>query len=328
MENPSALPRVVFMGTPDMAVPTLQALAAAQVRRWSLVGVVTQPDRPQGRKRTPIASAVKMAARDLALPLLQPARFRAAPEAVATLTRWAPDVIVVMAFGQILPSTVLEIPPFGCLNIHCSLLPAYRGASPIATAILHGDETTGTSIMLIDEGLDTGPVLAQAPMPILPTDTRLSLGRKMAQQGAALLRDTLPRWLAGEIAATPQAALPGIVSTCRIWRKENGRLDWHQPADYLERLHRASAGWPGTYTYWRGQLLKILTATCDLHLHLGLPPGSIALVPAGLAVQTGTGCLLIQRLQLAGRRPLDTAEFLQGTGRTMPGSRFTPTAAE
>ncbi len=322
-----SLPRVVFMGTPDTAVPTLQALAAAQPTRWKLVGVVTQPDRPQGRKRVLTASAIKMAAQAVSLPLLQPERFRAAPDAVAALAHWAPDVIVVMAFGQILPRQVLEIPPWGCLNIHCSLLPAHRGASPIATAILEGDEVTGASVMLIDEGLDTGPVLAQSPMPILPTDTRLSLGQRMAQQGATLLLDTLPRWLAGEIQATPQHELPGTVSTCRIWRKEHGRLDWRKSADYLERLLRASAGWPGAYTYWHGQILKILAVTCDLNLDLGLPPGSIALTPAGLAVQAGVGCLLIHRMQLAGRQPLDTADALRGAGRTMPGSRFALTAS-
>lgn len=315
------------MGTPETAVPTLQALATAQPGRWHLTGVVTQPDRPQGRRRILTASAVKAAAQDLSLPLLQPERFRVEPEAVAALARWAPDVVVVIAFGQILPQRVLEIPPFGCLNIHFSLLPTHRGASPIATAILNGDEITGTSIMLIDEGLDTGPVLAQAPMKIKPADTADSLGARMAQQGADLLLGTLPQWLAGEIQATPQSELPGPVSTCRIWRKENGLLDWCQQADYLERLLRASAGWPGAYTFWRGQPLKILAATCDLNLNLGLPPGSIALTSAGLAVQAGIGCLLIQRMQLAGRQPLDTAEILRGAGREMPGSRFELTAS-
>ena len=322
-----SLPRVAFMGTPDIAVATLQALAAAQSSRWNLVGVVTQPDRPQGRKRVLTASAVKVAAQDLSLPLLQPERFRAEPDAVGALAHWAPDVVVVMAFGQILPQQVLEVPPLGCLNIHCSLLPTHRGASPIATAILHGDKITGTSVMLMDEGLDTGPVLAQAPMPILPTDTSLALGQRMAQQGATLLLDTLPRWLAGEIQATPQNELLGTVSTCRIWRKENGLLDWRKPADYLERLLRASAGWPGAYTYWHGQTLKILAVTCDLNLDLGLPPGSIAMTPGGLAVQAGVGCLLIQRMQLAGRQPLDTSDMLRGAGRTMPGSHFTLTAS-
>ncbi len=327
MKTLKSLPRVVFMGTPDIAVPTLQALAAAQPGRWNLVGVVTQPDRPQGRKRTLTASAVKIAAQDLSLPLLQPERFRTEPDAVEALAHWAPDVVVVMAFGQILPRQVLAIPPLGCLNIHCSLLPAHRGASPIATAILCGDETTGSSVMLMDESLDTGPVLARASMPILPVDTNLSLGRKMAGHGAKLILDTLPRWLAGEIRATPQRDLPGTVSTCRIWRKKNGLLDWHKPADYLERLLRASAGWPGAYTFWRGQPLKILAASCDLNLNLELPPGGISLIPAGLAVQTGIGCLLIQRMQLAGRQPLDTAEVLRGAGRELPGSHFTLTAS-
>lgn len=316
------------MGTPDAAVPTLQALASQQANLWDLVGVVTQPDRRQGRRRILQASPVKRAAEGLVLPLLQPERFRSEPKAVDALTRWAPDVVVVIAFGQILPQKVLAIPRFGCLNIHFSLLPAYRGASPVATAILNGDETTGTSVMLMDKGLDTGPVLAQTSMKIQAADTSLSLGEKLARQGSDLLQEILPLWLAGEVRATPQSELPGPVSTCRTWRKESGLLDWRKPADYLERLLRASAGWPGAYTYWRGQNLKILAATSDLGLNLALPPGSIEMVPSGLAVQAGAGCLLIRRLQLSGRKPLDTPEFMRGAGQGMPGSRFDLTALE
>ncbi len=314
--------RVVFMGTPETAVPTLQAMAAVPADGWELVGVVTQPDRPQGRKRVLKASAVKAAAQELSLPLLQPESFRSEPAAVETLVRWAPDVVVVIAFGQILPKRVLDIPPFGCLNIHFSLLPAYRGASPIATAILNGDEITGTSVMLIGKGLDTGPVLAQTPMEVQPADTSHSLGEKMAIQGADLLLQTLPLWLAGQIPATPQKELPGTVSTCKLWRKEQGLLDWCQPADYLERLLRASTHWPGAYTFWHGRTLKILAADCMLDLDLNLPPGSVGMTPGGLAVQTGSGCLLIRRMQLAGRKPLDVRDFLRGTGRDLPGSRF------
>ena len=310
------------MGTPGTAVPTLQALAAAPSGCWELVGVVTQPDRPQGRQRILKPSAVKTAAQELALPLLQPESFRSELAAVETLARWAPDVVVVIAFGQILPKRVLDIPQFGCLNIHFSLLPAYRGASPIATAILNDDEITGTSVMLIGKGLDTGPVLAQSPMEIQPADTSHSLGEKMAIQGAELLLHTLPLWLAGQIPATAQKELPGTVSTCKLWRKENGLLDWCQPADYLERLLRASTHWPGGYTFWRGQTLKILAAECALELDLELPPGSIAMTPGGLAVQTGSGCLLIRRMQLAGRKPLDAGDFLRGAGRALPGSHF------
>ncbi len=315
------------MGTPGTAVPTLQALAAAPSGCWELVGVVTQPDRPQGRQRVLKPSAVKTAAQELALPLLQPESFRSEPAAVETLGRWAPDVAVVIAFGQILPKRVLDIPQFGCLNIHFSLLPAYRGASPIATAILNGDEITGTSVMLIGKGLDTGPVLARTPMEIQPADTSHSLGEKMAIQGADLLLDTLPLWLAGQIPATPQKELAGTVSTCKLWRKENGLLDWCQPADYLERLLRASTHWPGGYTFWRGQTLKILAADCALELDLELAPGSIAMPPGGLAVQTGSGCLLIRRMQLAGRKPLDAGDFLRGAGRDLPGSHFDMTAS-
>ena len=322
MAKVSSLARVVFMGTPETAVPILQGLAAQQSGRWKLVGVVTQPDRPQGRHRTLQPSPVKALAESLALPLLQPERFRAEPESVEALTHWAPDVIVVTAFGQILPQKVLDIPKFGCLNIHFSLLPTYRGASPLATAILNGDEATGTTVMLMDKGLDTGPVLAQATMEIQPADTSLSLGERLVQQGSDLLQETLPRWLAGEVQATPQSELPGPVSNCKIWRKEDGLLDWRQPADHLERLLRASAGWPGAYAFWQGQNLKILAATCDLSLNLDLGPGSIAMTSSGLAVQAGSGCLLIQRLQLSGRKPLNAADFLRGAGRAMPGSRF------
>lgn len=315
-------PRVVFMGTPAIAVPFLTALAKRQPRPWRLVGAVTQPDRPRGRRRAPQPSPVKQAALELGLPLLQPESFRRNPEAVNALARWRPDAAVVVAFGQILPGPVLAVPRLGCLNVHFSLLPAYRGASPVATAILNGEPESGVSLMLIDAGLDTGPVLAQLPMEIAPRDTTRSLEHRMALQGAEFLDLTLPRWLAGEVRPRPQAELPGTPSECRMWRKEHGRLDWQIPALQLERQVRACTDWPGAFSLWREQNVRILEAECDPDLDLGEASGSIRLTPQGLAVQTGRGVLLIRRLQLAGRKPAAADAFLNGAGREMPGTRF------
>ena len=226
-----SLTRILFMGTPDFAVPTLRALhERGAAHGWEVVAVATQPDRPAGRGKQLVASPVKGYAAAAGIPVLQPASLRKDPAAVETLRALAPDAIVVAAYGLILPKAVLEIPTFGCLNVHASLLPAYRGASPISAAILDGLDETGVSIMLMDEGMDTGPVLRQASQPILPVDTTESLSLRLAEQGADLLVATLAEWLAGTVAPIPQEELPGAPSACRLLRKEDGLIDWAQPA--------------------------------------------------------------------------------------------------
>lgn len=302
--------RIVFMGTPAFAVPSLAALhEAGKEQHWEIVAVVTQPDRPAGRGKRVVISPVKETALDLGLPVLQPGRLRREPEAVEALRSLAPDVIVVAAYGQILPKTVLEIPRFGCVNVHASLLPAYRGASPITAAILDGREETGVSIMLMDEGMDTGPVLAQTRQPIRGDDTTASLGERLAEQGAALLVKTLPGWLRGEVAPVDQSELPGEPSICRLVKKEDGRIDWSRPAAYIERMTRAYTPWPSAFTTWKGALFKIWSADVASG---SAAPGQVLGLDGGVAVGTGDGLLVLRTVQPAGKRAMDIRSFLNG----------------
>jgi methionyl-tRNA formyltransferase len=293
------------MGTPEFSVPTLQALDD----RHQVVGVVTQPDRPAGRGRHLTASPVKELALSRGLEVFQPRTFRE-PAAVQRLADWQPEVIVVAAFGQILPPAVLDLPPHGCLNIHGSLLPRYRGAAPISAAILAGDERTGVTLMLMDEGMDTGPILAQAETAIGPGDSTATLTADLARLGAELLIDILPAWLAGRI--TPQPQDDDRATYCRPLRKEDGRLDWNRSAQYLDRQVRACDPWPGAYTTWQGQRLKVLRT----HPRPGWSgPGAVGEVvelDPGIGVVTGQGALELLEVQLAGKKPTDIDVFVLG----------------
>ncbi|MDD3828414.1 MAG: methionyl-tRNA formyltransferase, partial [Anaerolineae bacterium] len=286
--------RIVFMGTPDFAVPSLQALA----RDHQVVGVVTQPDRPAGRGRRLVAPPVKEAAGALGLEVIQPPTLRR-PEAVERLVAWRPDLVVVAAFGQILRPEVLAIPPHGCLNVHASLLPRYRGAAPIPAAILAGDERTGVTIMRMDEGLDTGPMLAQADWPIRPDDTTGSLTADLARLGASLLVEALPGWLEGRIAPRPQD--DAQATYCRTLQKEDGLLDWALTASHLDRQVRACDPWPGAYTAWAGQRLKILRARPlpGRPGPGGAGPGRVVALAPGAGVVTGEGVLALLQVQRA-----------------------------
>jgi methionyl-tRNA formyltransferase len=243
------------------------------------------------------------------LPMLQPPSLRR-PDVVAELRALAPEVIVVAAFGHILRAEVLNIPPRGCLNVHASLLPKYRGAAPVAAAILAGEEETGVTIMLMDEGMDTGPILSQAICSISPQDTWESLSVNLAQVGADLLMDTLPRWLAGEIEPRPQDHSQATYS--RIIAKEDGLIDWSQSAAEIWRRSRAYYPWPGTYTYWRGRLLKVLRAEALPHWSGEGKPGQVMALDEGLAVATGEGALLLREVQLAGKRTMNVEDFARG----------------
>jgi methionyl-tRNA formyltransferase len=329
--------RIVFMGTPGFAVPTLDTLADAHL----VVGVVTQPDRPAGRGREVRQSAVKRAALQRDLPLYQPRSLRT-PEAMAQLARWAPDVIVVVSFGQLLSQDVLDLPPYGCLNVHASLLPRWRGAAPVAAAILAGDEVTGATIMKLDAGMDTGPILAQREEPIRADDTRVTLMERLSYLGAELLAETLPAYLTGDLQPEPQSE--GATFAHRL-RKEDGQLDWSQPAVHLDRRIRAFTPWPGTFTFWRGRRLKVLEASPLPHwtgdaspgtvvevdddspsgaTHLpgtvvglddGSPPGATHFGSAShlqAVVATGKGALRLERVQLAGKRAMAMEPFLRG----------------
>lgn len=297
--------RVVFMGTPEFAVPTLAALAG----QYDVVGVVTQPDRPAGRGRKLAASPVKEAALARGLPLLQP-RMLHTSEAFEQLAAWHPEMIVVAAFGQLLRPEVLDLPPHGCLNIHGSLLPRYRGAAPIPAAILAGDEVTGVTIMRMDEGLDTGPILSQAELPIALDDTTGLLTSRLADLGAGLLLETLPRWLSGQIA--PQIQDETLATYCRALTKDDGQMDWRRSASYLDRQIRANDPWPGAYTWWQGQRLKVLRARPRPGWRGGGQPGKVVKTEAGICVVTGEGLLELVDVQPAGKHPMPALAFARG----------------
>jgi len=291
------------MGTPQFAVYTLEALAEG----YDIVKVVSPPDRRSGRGRRLRAPPVKESALRLGLPVWQPRTLRT-PEAVAHLRQLAPDVVIVAAYGQILRSEVLEIPPHGCVNVHASLLPRYRGAEPVAAAILNGEAKTGITIMLMDKGMDTGPILSQRSMPIASDDTRASLTEKLAHLGAELLLETLPRWLGREIRPQPQGE--ALASYAPLLKKEDGEIDWSRPAVVIERMIRAYTPWPGTYTHWRGRLLKVLRAR-PLHQRRGRA-GKVIQTSEGVAIFAGEGALLLEEVQLAGKRAMFAQDFVRG----------------
>lgn len=302
--------RIVFMGTPDFAVPILAALhESSREGTWQVVAVATQPDRAAGRGKKLASSPVKQVAQQAGIPVLQPRGFRRHPDAVEQLAAYAPDLLVVAAYGIILPEAVLQIPTYGSINVHASLLPAYRGASPITAAILDGLGETGVSIMLMDAGMDTGPALAQARQPIRPDDTTASLSARLADQGARLLVQTLPGWLSGDVPPIAQEELPGVASTCRLIRKEDGRIDWRWPAERIERMVRAYTPWPSAYSDWRGDPLKIVQAAV---MAGQAEPGHVVRAGEALAVGTGSGLLRLDAIQPAGKRVMEARSFVNG----------------
>lgn len=299
-------PRLVFMGSPEFAVPALQALAD----HYTVVGVITQPDRPAGRGRTLKPPPVKLLAEELGLPYIQPEKLRQ-PEALEQLQNWAPDLIVVAAYGQILRPAVLELPIYGCLNIHASLLPRWRGAAPVNAAILHGDSQTGISIMLMDAGVDTGPVLSQRAIPILPEDTTKSLSERLAILGADLIVETLPGYLNGSLKPIPQDE--SLATYAPLLKKEDGELDFNHPAEELERKVRAFHPWPGAFVYWGGAILKIQRAAVAFTAQEGqMPPGQRTIHDGFPAISTKDGLLVLLELQPAGKKPMSGKDFLQG----------------
>ncbi len=302
--------RIIFMGTPDFAVPSLRMLyEASAANNWQVVAVFTQPDRRAGRGKKLAVSPVKAYALEQGLPVLQPASLRKQPEVVEAIRNLAPDLFVVAAYGLILPADVLEIPTYGAVNVHSSLLPAYRGASPITAALLDGLTETGNSIMLMDKGMDTGPVLAQVRLPIRPDDTTETLSIRLAELGAEALVETLPGWLAGDIAPIAQDQLPGPVTTCKLIRKQDGAIEWTQPAVEIERMTRAYTPWPSAHTVWNDSVFKVLSAKV---IEGSAQPGCVVQTEAGLAVGTGKGLLLLQTVQPAGKRAMDIKSFSNG----------------
>lgn len=314
--------RVVFMGTPDFAVPTLRTLVehAPPGLLWAggldIVSVVTRPDKPAGRGNREQMSPVKQFALEHGLAVYQPKTLRA-PEVTRHLRALAPDVIVVAAYGLILPQEVLNIPQYGCLNVHASLLPKYRGASPITAALLHGDVETGVTVMLMEVGLDTGPILARKPLAIEPGENAGELTARLAVLGATLLAQTLPLWLARGI--VPQAQNEAEATLTRPLAKGAGLLDWHKPATTLQNEVQAYTPVPGAYTTWEGKRLKVLAAhALDLAEHAlpAVPPGTCFLaLERGAQVLTcmsEQSALVLEVIQLEGKRALPAVDVLRG----------------
>src|SRR5215216_5953594 len=284
--------RVVFMGSPDFSLPTLQALAET----YDVVGVVTQPDRLSGRGRALKAPPVKTLAMELGLPVMQPEKLRQ-PEVMEQLRAWNPDLIVVAAFGQILRKDVLDLPRFGCINVHASLLPRWRGAAPINAAILHGDEETGVTIMKMDVGLDTGPILSKRSIPLTQEDTAGSVFEKLSRLGADLLIDTLPDYLSGKLTPTPQPE--DGVTYAPMLKKEEGQLDFTYDVHELERRVRAFNPWPGAFIDLEGTPLKIHRARVQAG---EASMGQKLLYENQPAVGARGGILVLEEVQPAGKK--------------------------
>ena len=307
--------RIVFMGTPEFAVPAMEKLCAAP--DCEVTAVYTPPDRPRGRGRGVEFSPVKVAAARIGLPVLQPNSFRSR-EARDELAAYAPDVIVVAAYGRLLPPAALNLPAHGCLNIHPSLLPRYRGPSPVVSAILEGDSVTGVSLMLLDEGMDTGPVIAQREYALAGTETAGELTGELFEAGADLLVETLNPWVAGRLEAVQQDESRATLT--RKFERSDGRADWQLTALELERRQRAFTPWPGLFTQWRDKSLRLVEVCAGERLEgceIGERPAPgevIALplegVPVGIAA--ADGILGLKTLQLEGRRAVSSAEFVRG----------------
>lgn len=294
---------VAFAGTPAFALPALDAIAASRHR---LVVVYTRPDRPAGRGRRVTASPVKLRAQSLSLPVEQPETLREST-ARERLARHAPDVMVVVAYGVLLPQAILDLPRFGCLNIHASLLPRWRGAAPVARAILAGDTTTGVSIMRMEAGLDSGPVMLRRALATGPRETAGELQDRLAAVGGALIVEALDALVAGRASCAAQD--PAQATWARKLEKSEARVDWREPAAALERRVRALIPWPVAETQLEGLQLRLWQAAV-VAAAPGPAPGTIIGVGAeGITVMTGSGALLIERLQLPGRRPVAAGDF-------------------
>lgn len=298
------------MGTPDFAVPVLDALCSSG---HDLAAVYTRPDRPAGRGRRLSSPPVKVYAEQHGIPVVQPASLRQ-ERTIETLASLKPQAMVVAAYGRILPPEMLRVPPLGVLNIHPSLLPKYRGPSPVTEAILDGESKVGVTVMLLDEGMDTGPILARKETDVFPEEAADQLTRRLFALGGELLAEVLPAWEAGEI--EPIAQNEDEASVTRLHNRKDGELDWSLPAEYLARQLRALHPWPGCFTHWEGRLLKVIRGRAleedavDAVRGQVVAPGKDGGYAAGVA--TGKGVLILDEVQLEGRRPQPMAEFLKG----------------
>ncbi|RCW50033.1 methionyl-tRNA formyltransferase [Paenibacillus prosopidis] len=302
--------RIVFMGTPEFAVPSLRLLLD---QNYNVVAVVTQPDRPKGRKKTLTPPPVKEAALSFGLPVLQPERMRSA-EAVAAVAELHPDLIVTAAYGQILPKALLEIPRLGCINVHGSLLPKYRGGAPIQRSIINGERSTGVTIMYMAEGLDTGDMISVVELPITDEDTSGTMFEKLSIAGAELLGKTLPSIIAGEAKAVPQQ--DDLATYAPNLTRDDERIDWSKSARAIFNQVRGLSPMAGAFTYLNGEVFKIWacavpseTASNKANADFGTV---VSADSSGIKVQTGDGLLVLKEIQPAGKRTMTAAEWLKG----------------
>ena len=298
--------KVVFMGTPDFAVGALEALVEAG---HEVVAVVTQPDKPKGRGKEMQQTPVKACALKHNIEVFQPVKIKT-PEAVEVLKGYGADLFVVAAFGQILSKEILDMPKYGCVNIHASLLPKYRGAAPIQWAILDGEKETGVTIMQMNEGLDTGDMLTKVIVPIEDTDTGESLFDKLAEAGAKLLIETIPLIEAGSVKPEPQD--DSLSTYAKMIKKEMGFIDWKKDAVVLERLVRGMNSWPSAYTHFNGKTLKVWETEVEKGKHNAEPGTVVEVTKESIKVQTGQDLLVLKQIQLEGKKRMDVAAFLLG----------------
>lgn len=298
--------KVIFMGTPDFAVGTLKSLIASE---YEVTAVVTQPDKPKGRGKAMQFPPVKEVAVEAGIPVLQPGRVRE-PETVEAIRNIEADVIVVVAFGQIIPKEILTMKKYGCINVHASLLPKYRGAAPIQWAVIDGEKESGVTTMQMDEGLDTGDMLLKAVVPLEKEETGGSLFDKLSSTGAGLLLETLAGLEKGTILPEKQGESP--TAYAKMLKKEMGLIDWTKSAEELERLVRGLNPWPSAYSHLNGKTLKIWQAEVEERDSENEPGTVVCVSKDGFGVQTGKGILKIRELQLEGKKRMDAGAFLRG----------------
>lgn len=298
--------RIVFMGTPEFAVPSLEALLRSDDQ---VVGVVSQPDRPKGRGHQLVAPPVKLVAERAGIPILQPLKIRT-PEFLQALAAWQPDLIAVAAYGRILHTPILRLPPMGCVNVHGSLLPKYRGAAPVQWAIINGETKTGITTMLMDEGMDTGPMLLQEKLDILPDDTAGTLAPRLAELGGRLLVDTIAQLKAGTL--LPKKQDDGQATLAPILKKEDGLIDWTMPATAIANRVRGLSPWPGAYTFLGAERWNIWKAAPDVGPTTDKPGTIVAVNKQAIVVATGDGLLDIREIQTANSKRMSVGQFLAG----------------
>jgi methionyl-tRNA formyltransferase len=303
--------RIVFMGTPEFACPTLQKLLE---RKEQVVAVITQPDRPKGRGQQTLPPPVKVLAERHGIPVLQPLKVRA-PEVVESIRDLAPDLIVVVAFGQILPKNLLDIPRYGCINVHASLLPRYRGAAPLNWCIINGETETGVTTMMMDVGLDTGDMLLKKSVQVDPDENTQSLHDRLSVIGAEALAETIDLLVAGKLVREKQD--DALTCYAPMLKKEDGLIDWEKKAEIIKNQVRGMTPWPGAYTTFDGKLLKVFRVM--LSSGAGIPGTVLQAGRGGIEVACAGGSIIIEELQLEGKKRLAAAEFLGGC-RLEPGT--------